>query len=133
MTAMRTYTISQLAKEFDVTTRAIRFYEDHGILEPSRDGRNRVYTARDRTRLKLTLRGKRLGFALAEIKALVDMYDSPKDTIPQLQKFLTMLHQHRQTLEQQRRDIDITLQEIATHEARSLKLLEEALPETLSL
>ena len=75
-----TFTIGELAREFDLTTRAIRFYEDCGLLTPQRSGRNRVYTARDRTRLKLTLRGKRLGLTLAEVKELVDMYESPRDT-----------------------------------------------------
>ena len=68
-----TFTIGELAREFGVTTRAIRFYEDCGLLEPARSGRNRVYSARDRTRLRLTLRGKRLGLKLAEVKELVDM------------------------------------------------------------
>ena len=78
-----TYTISDLAKEFDLTTRAIRFYEDMGLLEPERSGpggRNRVYSHRDRTRLKLTLRAKRLGLSLTEAKDLIDMYDSPRDS-----------------------------------------------------
>ena len=79
-----TFTIGELAREFDLTTRAIRFYEDCGLLMPQRSGRNRVYTARDRTRLKLTLRGKRLGLTLAEVKDLVDMYESPRDTQAQL-------------------------------------------------
>jgi DNA-binding transcriptional MerR regulator len=81
--------------EFDITARAIRFYEDVGLLTPQRVGRNRVYTQRDRTRLKLTLRGKRLGLSLLEIKQLVDMYDSPSDTTPQLTAFMAVLGQHR--------------------------------------
>jgi DNA-binding transcriptional MerR regulator len=117
------YTITALAAEFDVTPRAIRFYEDMGLLTPARAGRNRVYTQRDRTRLKLTLRGKRLGLSLLEIKQLVDMYDSPADTAPQLQAFLAVLAQHRVQLEQQREDLDITLAEIAQHEARCRQLL----------
>ena len=78
--AARTFTITELAQEFDITPRAIRFYEDMHLLEPARDGRNRVYSQRDRTRLKLTLRGKRLGLSLQEVKQLVDMYESPSDT-----------------------------------------------------
>src|SRR5437870_3821384 len=97
--AQTTFTISELAREFDLTTRAIRFYEDCGLLSPQRSGRNRVYTARDRTRLKLTLRGKRLGLTLAEVKELVDMYESPRDTQAQLRKFLVVLAAHRQQLE----------------------------------
>ena len=120
------YTITELAQEFDITPRAIRFYEDLGLLTPARAGRNRVYTQRDRTRLKLTLRGKRLGLSLQEIKQLVDMYDSPSDTRQQLGAFMAVLQQHRQQLEQQREDIEITLAEIAQHEARCERLLEAA-------
>ena len=119
----RAYTITELAQEFDITPRAIRFYEDVGLLTPTRAGRNRVYTHRDRTRLKLTLRGKRLGLSLQEIKQLVEMYDTESDTTPQLQAFLVVLAEHRQQLEQQREDIDITLAEITQHEARCKALL----------
>ena len=124
--APRSHTITELAAEFDITARAIRFYEDVGLLTPARAGRNRVYTQRDRTRLKLTLRGKRLGLSLLEIKQLVDMYDSPSDTTPQLTAFMAVLAQHRRLLEQQREDIEITLAEIAQHELRCRQLL--ALP-----
>jgi DNA-binding transcriptional MerR regulator len=123
---MPTYTITELAREFDITARAIRFYEDQGILSPSREGaggRNRVYTPRDRTRLKLTLRGKRIGLSLAEIKSLVDMYESPKDTEAQMLRFLGVLAQHRETLEQQREDIEMSLSEIAAHEEECKRLL----------
>jgi DNA-binding transcriptional MerR regulator len=123
---MSTYTISELAQEFDITPRAIRFYEDHGLLNPLREGvggRNRVYPARERTRLKLALRGKRLGLTLAAIKDLLDMYDSPKDTVAQLKQFLTILAQHRGKLEQQREDLELTLSEIATHERECTQLL----------
>jgi DNA-binding transcriptional MerR regulator len=122
------YTITELAAEFDVTPRAIRFYEDVGLLAPQRAGRNRVYTLRDRTRLKLTLRGKRLGLSLLEIKQLVDLYDSASDARPQLTAFLAVLGNHRQQLEQQREDIAITLAEISQHEARCRSLLGSALP-----
>jgi DNA-binding transcriptional MerR regulator len=121
--AAQVYTITELAAEFDITARAIRFYEDVGLLTPARAGRNRVYTQRDRTRLKLTLRGKRLGLSLLEIKQLVDMYDSPSDTRSQLTAFLGVLGQHRRLLEQQREDIEITLAEIAQHEERCKSLL----------
>jgi DNA-binding transcriptional MerR regulator len=125
---MPTYTITELAREFDITPRAIRFYEDQGLLSPSREGaggRNRVYTPRDRTRLKLTLRGKRLGLSLSEIKSLVDMYESPKDTEAQMHRFLTVLAQHRETLEQQREDIEMSLSEITAHEDECRRLLAE--------
>ena len=98
---MPTYTISELAREFDVTPRTIRFYEDSGLLAPQRagpGGRQRVYSQRDRTRLKLTLRGKRLGLSLSEIKSLVDMYESPADNVPQLTRFLAVLGEHRRML-----------------------------------
>ncbi|MCW5610020.1 MAG: MerR family DNA-binding transcriptional regulator [Rubrivivax sp.] len=124
--AARSFTITDLALEFDITPRAIRFYEDVGLLTPQRAGRNRVYTQRDRTRLKLTLRGKRLGLSLQEIKQLVDMYDSPSDTTQQLQAFLAVLAEHRRQLEQQREDLEITLAEIAQHEARCRSLLAAA-------
>ena len=126
------YTIGALAREFDVTPRAIRFYEDVGLLNPARQGRNRVYTQRDCTRLKLTLRGKRLGFALQEIKQLVTMYDSESDAAPQLHAFLAALAAHRTQLEQQREDIEVTLAEIAQHEARCRKLLTQAPPKPAS-
>ena len=103
-----TYTISDLAKEFDLTTRAIRFYEDMGLLQPQRagpGGRSRVYTPRDRTRLKLTLRAKRLGLSLTEAREIIDMYDSPRDTGPQLKKFLAVLAAHRKELEEQMADL----------------------------
>jgi DNA-binding transcriptional MerR regulator len=121
-----TFTIADLAREFDITPRAIRFYEDQGILAPARAGRGglrRVYSPRDRTRLKLTLRGKRLGLSLLQIRELIDMYESPKDAAAQARRFLKVLQQHRMSLEQQREDIEVTLAEIARHEADCRRLL----------
>ncbi len=118
-----TFTISELAREFDLTTRAIRFYEDCGLITPQRSGRNRVYTLRDRTRLKLTLRGKRLGLTLAEVKELVDMYESPRDTQPQLKKFLVVLATHREQFEQQMADLHATLDEVRAQEKEARRLL----------
>ena len=123
-----TFTIAELAREFHITARAIRFYEDQGLLSPMREGvggRNRVYTPRDRTRLKLTLRGKRLGLTLSEIKSIVDMYESPKDTAAQIDRFLGVLAQQRLTLEQQRADIEMALEEISAHEDECRRLLSE--------
>ena len=120
------FSISDLAKEFDLTTRAIRFYEDMGLLEPQRSGpggRNRVYSSRDRTRLKLTLRAKRLGLSLVEAKELIDMYDTPRDTGPQLKKFMVVLAEHRQQLESQLADLHATLEEVKTHEKEARNLL----------
>ena len=124
--ALKTYTITELAQEFEVTPRAIRFYEDMGLLEPARAGRNRVYSQRDRTRLKLTLRGKRLGFALQDIRQLVTMYDTDTDTAPQLEAFLAALATHRAQLEQQLDDIRVTLDELTLHEGRCRQLLAAA-------
>jgi DNA-binding transcriptional MerR regulator len=121
--APQNFSISELAREFDLTTRAIRFYEDCGLLAPKREGRNRVYTLRDRTRLKLTLRGKRLGLTLAEVKQLVDMYESPRDTQPQLRQFLLVLAAHRTQLEQQLADLSVTLDEVRAHEKEARRLL----------
>src|SRR3954463_9305296 len=124
--ATTTYTISDLAKEFDLTTRAMRFYEDMALLQPQRSGpggRNRVYSARDRTRLKLTLRAKRLGLSLTEAKDIIEMYDSPRDTGPQLRKFLTILAQHRQQLEEQMAELQANLDEVRTHEREARALL----------
>jgi DNA-binding transcriptional MerR regulator len=125
-TDARTYTITELAQEFDITPRAIRFYEDMGLLSPGRQGRSRVYGQRDRTRLKLTLRGKRLGFSLQEIRQLVTMYDTENDTVPQLEAFLATLSAHREALAQQLEDIRVTLEEIGLHEARCRQLLAQA-------
>jgi DNA-binding transcriptional MerR regulator len=121
-----TYSIGDLAREFDLTTRAIRFYEDLGLLQPERSGpggRNRVYSGRDRTRLKLTLRAKRLGLTLTEAKEIIEMYDSPRDTGAQLQKFLLVLAAHRKQLEAQMADMQANLDELKTHEKEARVLL----------
>ena len=112
------FSIGELAKEFDVTPRAIRFYEDQGLLTPRREGQRRIYTLRDRTRLKLTLRGKRLGLTLAEIRELIDMYEPGRDERPQLERFREVLESHRKSLLQQRADIEAQLGEIQTFEKR---------------
>ncbi|MEY4562125.1 MAG: hypothetical protein RLZZ618_1402 [Pseudomonadota bacterium] len=118
-----TFTIGELAQEFDLTTRAIRFYEEGGLLCPTRSGRQRVYSARDRTRLRLTLRGKRMGLTLAEVKELVDMYESPQDTQPQLQHLLAVLARHREQLEGQIGDLQTTLDEVRAREREARALL----------
>jgi len=117
------FSISDLAREFDVTPRAIRFYEDQGLLAPRREGQRRVYTPRDRTRLKLTLRGKRLGLTLSEIRDLIDMYEPGRDERPQLERFLAALGAHRAALERQREDIDAQLAEISAFEKKVRKQL----------
>lgn len=122
------YTITELAQEFEITPRAIRFYEDLGLLQPRREGRHRIYSHRDRTRLKLTLRGKRLGLPLQDIKQLVDMYETGIDTRPQLEAFIQVLLAHRRQLAQQLDDIRVTLAEIDEHESRCRQLLEKSFP-----
>ena len=120
------FTIRDLAKEFDLTTRAIRFYEDMGLLRPERlgpGGRNRIYSSRERARLRLTLRAKRLGLSLMEAKDIIDMYDSPRDTVPQLKKFIAVLAEHRQQLENQMREIQANLDEVKQHEKEARQLM----------
>jgi len=123
-TAERTeYSISELAREFDVTPRAIRFYEDQGLLAPRRDGQRRIYTLRDRTRLKLTLRGKRLGLTLSEIRELIDMYEPGRDQRAQLKRFLAVLESHKAGLLRQRADLEAQLSEIQAFEKKVRKQL----------
>jgi len=120
------FSIRDLAKEFDLTTRAIRFYEDMGLLRPERlgpGGRSRVYSARERARLRLTLRAKRLGLSLMEAKDIIDMYDSPRDTVPQLEKFINVLSEHKKQLENQMREIQANLDEVKQHEKEAKQLM----------
>lgn len=124
-----TWTISELAHEFSITPRTIRFYEDQGIVSPSRQGRNRIYHARDRTRLKLALRGKRLGLQLSEILSLIDMYDGPGGTTAQLHGYMSALKRHRSTLEQQRQDITDILEEIHRQQANCERLIAQRDPQ----
>jgi len=124
-----TFTIGDLAKEFDLTTRAMRFYEDMGLLQPERTGpggRSRLYSARDRTRLRLTLRAKRLGLSLSEAKEIIDVYDTPRDTGAQLEKFLEVLAQHRARLEEQMADLQANLEEIQEHEHEARALIAQS-------
>jgi DNA-binding transcriptional MerR regulator len=115
--------IGDLAREFDVTPRAIRFYEDEGLLSPRREGSRRVYSKRDYVRLKLILRGKRLGFSLAEVREMLELYDLAPDERPQLEKFIAALAARREQLERQREEIDEVLEEIRGFERHSKKLL----------
>ncbi len=121
-----TWTITELSREFGITPRTIRFYEDQGIVSPARDGRRRIYAPRDRTRLKLALRGRRLGLQLAEIVLLIDLYDhSSASSTRQLHHYVEVLEQHRGRLERQRRDLDDTLREIGRQIADCQALLRE--------
>ncbi|EDP60630.1 MerR family DNA-binding transcriptional regulator [Vibrio sp. AND4] len=114
---MDIYKISDLAKEFDITTRSIRFYEDVGLIEPERRGNIRVYQRRDKTRLKLILRGKRLGFSLAEIRELFELYDTHQSD-GQLLKMLTIIDEKQAHLQQQLDDISVVMKELETAKER---------------
>jgi DNA-binding transcriptional MerR regulator len=120
-----TYKISELAKEFGVTPRTIRYYEDQGLLNPAREGLNRVFTSRDRVRLKLALRGKRLGFSLGEIRELFALYDISRDEQRQLEEFLARLERRRALLEQQREDVEVMLNEISFFAGQCRRLLKK--------
>jgi len=121
--AQQTYSISELASELDITTRAIRFYEEQGMLAPARRGQERIYSPRDRVALKLILRGKRIGFSLAECKTLIELYDPRAGNRKQLQIMLDMIAERRQQLEQQLLDIQQIQLELDTAEERCLKAL----------
>lgn len=121
-----TYSISELAKEFDITTRTIRFYEDKGMIIPARRGQTRIYSAADRTRLKLILRGKRLGFSLDESNAIIDMYDPSGNNAQQLQTLIERIRQQRQTLQNQLEEIQEMLHDLDGAEQNCLETLAQA-------
>lgn len=131
-TADRTWTIAELADEFGVTHRTIRFYEDRGLLTPQRHGTRRIYHARERIRLALVLRGKRLGFDLAEIARIVDMYDQEPSEEGQLHYLLDQITHRRAELDQRRQDIEETLAELDAVERRCRQALDDAAPATSS-
>ena len=118
-----TYNISELAHEFDVTPRTIRYYEDEGLLTPMREGQTRIYSHRDKIRLKLTLRGKRLGFSLAEIRELFDMYDTDKLSKTQLHSMIQLIEAKRGALHQQLEDIQMVMAELEAAEQRCVNSL----------
>lgn len=122
----QTYSISELAKEFDITTRSIRFYEDQGLLTPQRQGQTRIYSKRDRVRLKLILRGKRLGFSLAETGQLFELYDADKTSVTQLTTMLKLIELKKGELHQQMDDIKVVLMELITVEKRCRETLSDA-------
>jgi DNA-binding transcriptional MerR regulator len=107
-----TYSIGELSKEFDITTRSIRFYEDQGLLNPARKGQTRIYNQRDKVRLKLILRGKRLGFSLAETGKLFELYDADKSSAKQLSSMMELISQKKNDLKQQLDDINAVLIEL---------------------
>ena len=107
------FTIRDLAEEFRVTTRAIRFYEDKGLLQPKREGQRRLYSQRDRVRLQLILRGRRLGFPLAEVAEIVDLYGAAAGEAGQLHSLIERIARRREELLGKRRDIDASLADLA--------------------
>ena len=122
----KTYSISELASEFDVTTHSIRFYEDQELLHPTRRGQTRIYSSQDRVRLKLTLRGKRLGFSLAEIHELFELWDETRSgSEKQLQLMLSKISERKAALEQQMKDITMVQLELESAEIRCRQALEE--------
>lgn len=119
----QTFSISELAREFGVTTRTIRHYEEQGLLSPRREGISRIFSARDRVRLKLALRGKRLGFSLSDIRELFELYDLARDERKQLEEFLAKLEKRRALLEQQKEDIEVMLNEVTFFAGQCRRLL----------
>ncbi|WP_042062711.1 MerR family transcriptional regulator [Aeromonas allosaccharophila] len=117
------YSISELAHEFDVTPRTIRYYEDEGLLTPLREGQTRIYNHRDKIRLKLTLRGKRLGFSLAEIRELFEMYDTDRSSKTQLHSMIQLIEEKRGALLQQLEDIQMVMTELEAAEQRCVNSL----------
>ncbi|WP_434051589.1 MAG: MerR family DNA-binding transcriptional regulator [Roseibium sp.] len=113
----RYFTITQLTQEFDITTRTLRFYEAQGLVTPQRRGRQRLYTPGDRTRIKLILRGKRLGFSLNEIREMIEMYGTSPGETGQLKLLLEKIAARRDELLEKQRDIDLTLLELDEVEA----------------
>ncbi|NMH58729.1 MerR family transcriptional regulator [Alteromonas ponticola] len=120
-----TFSIGELARDYDITPRSIRFYEEQGLMSPERTGQNRIYTGKDRVRLKLILRGKRLGFSLAEIKNLFELYDSNPNSAMQLETMLALTEQKRAVLRQQLHDIQMLMNELDDVEGRCREELAE--------
>ena len=125
-----TFSIGELAREFDITTRSIRFYEDQGLLSPARQGQTRVYAIKDKVRLKLILRGKRLGFTLAETRRLFELYDRDQSSENQLKTMLQLIDEKKLSLEQQLEDISVLLHELKTVEQRCRAELHQQLTDS---
>ena len=126
--ATKTFSITDLSREFDITPRAIRFYEDQGLMSPQREGRRRIYRERDRVRLKLILRGKRLGFPLSEVKEMFELYDTDSGEVGQLHYFLEKIRERRAMLRQQAIDIEAVLKELDSVEKKALDALNQRDP-----
>jgi len=125
MTQQTHYTIRELADEFDVTTRTLRFYEEKGLLNPTRDNQTRLYSPADRTRLRLILRGKRLGLSLEESSAIVLMYDSDDNNSEQLKTLITKIREKRTELLEQKQELELMLDDLSDSEEKCLKSLQE--------
>ena len=123
ITSQANYSIGELSKEFDITTRSIRFYEDQGLLTPTRKGQTRIYNQGDRVRLKLILRGKRLGFSLAETGRLFELYNADKSSAKQLSSMMELIAQKKNDLKQQLDDINAVLIELNDLESNCQKIL----------
>ncbi len=121
----KTYSISELASEFGITTRTIRFYEERGYLSPKRDGTGRIYSAPDRTSLRLILRGKRLGLSLDETADLIKMYGSPRNNRKQLEMFVSWIGEKRTDLERKRKDLEVMLNDLQSVEDKCQLALAE--------
>ena len=122
---LESFTISDLSSEFDVTARALRFYEDQGLLKPKRRGQTRIYSLKDRVRLKLILRGKRLGFSLAETRRLFELYDADKSSTSQLNTMLALVEEKKSALQQQMDDIKVVFMELNSAEQQCRLALED--------
>ncbi|ATG74467.1 MerR family transcriptional regulator [Zobellella denitrificans] len=120
-----TYTISELADEFDITPRTLRHYEELGLLNPRRKGNTRIYSHKDRIRLALTLRGRRLGFSLAEMRELFELYDAEHSSRPQLHSMIAMIAEKRASLQQQQEDIEKVLAELDAADIKAREALEK--------
>jgi len=120
-----TYGIAELAREFGVTTRTVRFYEDKGLISPTRDGQRRIYSPRDRVRLRLIMRGKRLGLSLDEIAELIDLYDVDPSEVTQLTQFIDVIRERKTILEGQKKDIEESLSEMNRLEKQCVQLLSQ--------
>lgn len=125
MTEQEFFSISDLAREFDVTLRTLRFYEEQGLIAPQREGRQRVFDRRDRARLRLILRGKRIGLSLSEIREILDLYERSRDEASQSLKLLSLLSARKQQLEEQRDDINAVLAEISALETHCRGVIDQ--------
>lgn len=124
MKTQKNYSISALSGEFDVTTRTIRFYEEKGLLTPERRGTNRIYSASDRVKLKLILRGKRLGLSLDESREIIEMYKPEQNNVEQLQRLLEKIREKQQQLQHQLHDIETMLADLSSWEKQTLTALD---------